>query len=673
MSKVKISFVMVFLFLFFPVASFASVSVPYKTETLSAEGRMIETQTAYVPVGLFGSGTEMISPEDIFVNEENQVYLADSGTQLITVFNENGRAVEQIGEGVLVQPTGVYADEEGKIFVADYGAEKVFRFSADGNLEEEFGRPESPLFGSRSPYKPQKVAVDRRGNMYVVGEGSTNGIIQMNREGGFLGYFGVNRTDTGVLSSIQDLLTTERQRERMFLRVPPAPTNVALDDQGLVYSVTAGTDFEVIRKLNIAGANMLDSDISSVRQLTDIAVGPINNMVVVSSGGRIYEYDSFGNLLFRFGGRDDGSNRMGLFTSPSAVDVDNYGRIFVTDSERGTVQLFERSTFTEMLHSGIALFAEGYYVESEHYWNEVQRLNSSFGLAHTAMGEAYFKQQEYVDALEEYRQGHNKTGYSNAFWELRNEWMQSNLGLVFTLILGVFFLRSAVIYADRKKKILDPLREEKSAFKKRKLVSDLLFLFRFLRHPIDSFYYIRESERGTILSATILYGILFGLYLFMILGTGFLFTDIRTEPVNIFSEFLTLFIPLALFITANYLVSTINDGEGRLRDIYIGTVYSLGPIFVGMIPITLISNILTLNEAFIYTFSMQIIIGWSLFILITMIRTVHDYSFFETVRNIAVTLFMMVIMVLVFFIIYILMDQVVSFVYSIIQEVILRV
>jgi uncharacterized membrane protein (GlpM family) len=155
--------------------------------------------------------------------------------------------------------------------------------------------------------------------------------------------------------------------------------------------------------------------------------------------------------------------------------------------------------------------------------------------------------------------------------------------------------------------------------------------------------------------------------------TGFIFRGSNADQINFAFELVTLFLPILLFIVSNYLVSTISDGEGRFRDIYIGTIYSIAPYLVFIIPVTLLSNALTLNEAFLYTFSMQVMIGWSLVILFIMVKEIHAYEFFETVRNILITIFCMIIIVLVCFIIYVLMDQVVDFVTAIIQEVILRV
>lgn len=672
MRKIFIAICSLWFIILLPIHSSASVSVPYKTETLTADGNVIETQTAYVPIGLFANGSNVMNPEDVYIDNRGHVYIADSGTQTVTEFDSEGSVLQVYGEELLQQPLGVYSDQHNHVYVADYGGQKVYKFDENGEVIQEYGRPDSPIFGKSAPYKPQKVSVDQRGNIYIIGEGATNGIIQLSQDGTFLGYYGANNLRPTISSFVQEIIMTRRQAASLFLREPPAPSNISVDEQGLVYTVTSGTTWEGIRKLNIAGGNMLPADITEETELNDIAVGHIGNIYTVSAEGIIYEYDSSGNLLFAFGGRANETNRLGLLMQPSSIEVDNVGRLYVTDREQGVIQVYEPTEFTSILHQALALFEQGFYVDSERYWDEILRLNSSFGLAHTAKGEALYKQQLYDESLQEYELANDKEGYSDAFWELRYRWMEDNLSTVFIILFLLLVTRMIVKFFDKRKNILQPARNIWRKVKKQKLMNELLFLTRFIKHPIDSLYYVKESQHVSILSATILYLVLVVEYLLTIYWTGFLFTNQVIEEVNLFVEIGVILLPLLLFVVINYLVSTITDGEGRFRDVYIGTVYSLAPFILFILPITLISNVLTFNESFVYYFSLQIVIVWSIILLLVMIKEVHDYTFWGTFRNVLVTLFGMFLTVLVFFVLYVLFDQVIEFVKTIIQEVMLR-
>ncbi|KIY23521.1 YIP1 family protein [Mesobacillus subterraneus] len=657
----------------FSLQSNAFASAPYITETLSPDGNLIETQTAFKPLGQFLQNAEIVAPEDIYADKKGRIYIADSGNKQVVVVNLDGTVKKLIGKNVLDLPTGVFVDEEGDIFVADYGKEKVFRFSNEGELKGDYGRPESPLFGKTSPYKPQKVGIDRRGNIYVIGEGSTNGIIQLSNKGEFLGYYGVNSTEVSFSSFVKNLLTSEQQKAGMFLKTPPAPDNIALDERGLIYSITEGTETEVIKKLNVAGKNILSADIMAANNLQDISIDTDGNIFVVTSAGLIAEYDSFGNLLFLFGGTDDGSNRLGLFKQPTGVAIDENGRLYVSDKERGMIQVFEATAFANKVHEGIGLFKEGLYVQSQKYWESVLELNSSFGLAHTAMGRAYYKQQDYEKSLEEFRFAEDVSGYSDAFWEVRHAWMQKYLGSFFGGLIAATVIYFLLKYMNGKTAFLEKPIDRIRSIRRIRLINELLFLFQFFKHPIDSFYYLKRKKYASVLSATIFYMVLFIEYLISKFQTGFIFTSLNVSETNLGAEATKLIVPILLFIIVNYLVSTINDGEGRFKDIYIGTIYSLAPYIVFILPIVLISNVLTLNESFIYDFAIRIVYAWCLMILTIMIKEIHNYTFSETVRNIFITLFGMAIMILVIFIVFVLFGQVYDFVYSIIKEAMLRV
>ena len=87
------------------------------------------------------------------------------------------------------------------------------------------------------------------------------------------------------------------------------------------------------------------------------------------------------------------------------------------------------------------------------------------------------------------------------------------------------------------------------------------------------------------------------------------------------------------------------------------------------VPITLLSHVLTLSEAFVYQFLFQIAVGWSLLLQFIMIKEIHDYEIRDVVKNIILTVFAGVVLVLVIFVLYLLLGQVVEFIHGIILEV----
>lgn len=409
--KIK-SVVLMSMILLLLLPSVALANAPYVTFTFSHSGEPIWTQSAYLPAGVIdgyniieidsetgeAKNVPLSRPEDIFIDSNDDVYVADTGNSRIVVFDTWGNYIRSFGEDVLSKPTGVFVDDQGTVYVADYNEEKVFLFAQDGSLLEAFGKPKSHLFGKNNPFKPLKVIADKRKNIFVVGEGTVHGLIQISQKGEFLGYFGGNTSGFSLKRLLQRTFFTQAQLDKLMKQLPPSATNVALDAEGLVYTATVGTRNNAIKRLNVAGKNLL-SDMWSYSEVADITIDKLGNIYAVDAfRGRIIEYDRDGNILFIFGGTDVGNQRLGLFKTPSGIAVSSDGRIFVSDRQRSNLQILKPTEFTMVVHEAISYYMDGKYAQSEGPWLDVLRLNSMFDLAHSGLGMASIKQGDYEQA-----------------------------------------------------------------------------------------------------------------------------------------------------------------------------------------------------------------------------------------------------------------------------------
>lgn len=643
----------------------------YRTYSQSPKGDLVETQTAYEAYDILYSN-QMTSPEDIVIREST-IYVVDSQERHVLVMDINGEVLNSFGEDVLSGPSGIALDSQDNIYVADSTAGRVFKFSNSGELLEEYARPEEPLFGSGSPFNPRKITVDIRGNMYIVGEGATAGIIQLNPDGEFLGYYGANEAPTNFLQVIRDNLLSEIQQTRVFRNVPPAPTNIDIDDRGIVYTVTNTAQSEVIKKLNVAGANMLSEDTFQPQGSIDVASGLYNNFYVLTNQGQIVEYSSHGNILFRFGMRDSGSQRLGVYNSPSAIGVDEFGTLYVVDSEAQLIHKLRTTEFADEIHSGLILYEDGRYNESEDYWQNVINMNPSFGMARFALGESYFQRQEYSEALNAFRTAEAVPAYSNAFWEIRNDWFQNNLGIVLAILILLLVMLKIINTLVRKKYKKTPWLMFRERSRKLKTLRELGYVFRMFRHPFDTLYEIQNMNKSSMTSASILYSILLAQFILFNYFTGFIFNYRLMETYNIIMLIILFVLGFSLLISMNFMISTITEGEGSFKDVYMGVAYAFAPFLVGIIPVIVLSNILTLNEAFLFHFPIQVMLVYTFAHLVIMIKEMHDFNGWKIVQNILLTLFAALVTIIVVYIMYILFLNLYDFVYSLIMEVLTRV
>ena len=667
MKKISLLFTVILILALTPIK--ASAESPYTTWAMGPGGSLTMTQDAYNPVAEVD--LPISAAQDMVILPDGSLYIADTGKGRI-IRLENFEITATYGEDVLQSPTGLFVDEDGTIYVTDAKLNKVFIFDASGALLKEIGRPVEPLFGKNRNFLPRKIAVDARKNLYVISEGSVDGIVQLNTNGNFIGYFGANSATMSFKMVMQRLFLTQEQLDQFVKNEAASPSNIAIDKQSMVYTITAGTSRSIsIRKFTISGKNIFPETFGSTT-FRDIDVSDNGLVLAVDANGQIYEYDQNGTMLFVFGAQDNGDQRLGTLRNPTSI-VRYREYIYVLDSDKNAIVTYQTTAFARQLHTGVNLYMNGFYQEAKPYFEEVQKANGSFIMPYQAIADAYYKERNYNEAMTSYRYAEDRKGYSQAFWELRNQVLQSSLSPAFLWMGGLWLASVVVGRLNRRHRWLDPVFTWLRGLTRFKLIDDFVFMFRFISKPADSFYYIKTKERGSLLFAGLIYLWVVAARLLSLYLTGYVFNpyqDVALIPVG--NEIVITLLLIVLWNAANYLISTISDGEGRVRDVLIGTAYSLFPYALFVLPIALLSNVLSFNEEFLYTFSMDIIWFWTGLMLFIMVKEIHNYSFWETVRNVLITIFTMALFVLTGYILYVLFNQLFEFVSAIFQEVRLR-
>lgn len=650
-----------------------SAETPYKTYTIDGYGYVLETQSAYNPLAAITKvgETAFVSPMDMAIGKEGNLYIADAGAHVILICSRDGEQVGSIGEGILQTPTGVYVTEDGTVYVADKDAKKVFVFDAQGNVTAEYGKPDSPIYGNSMDFKPTKVVANKTGTMYIICEGNMNGIVQLSPvEGGsFLGYFGTNYTSLSPFQMIQRVILTDAQRAQMLSNIPSTPTNLHIDDTGLIYTVTQGDKETSLKKLNIAGKNLLDSDPYYADLPAAVTTGNYNNILVADSDGYIYEYNEDGELLFMFGGRDDGRQRVGLCNKVEAIAVDEDDRIYLLDSDKKQIHIFEPTEFTNLLHESLYLFSKGQYTQSKEPLSKVLQMNSMFDYANQAMGHAYLQEENYEQALKYFRLAKSFEGYSDAFWEVRNIWIRNYLVAAVLAIAAVIVLIRGGKSLYRKKYANHPTTQTGEHI----LLGQLRYSLYFMRHPMDGCYGVKKEGKNSWWCANILLGTFILISILEKYCSGFLVKTVREGRYDLITDIgkvLVIFIGLT---ACNYLVVTIHEGEGFFKDLYCAYAYCLTPYIVIKPFVILLSNVLTYNEVFLISFANIIVWTWVVILILLTLKEINNFTVGQTAKALAITAFTVLILTLLVCIIYVLFSQVIDFVITVVREVVYRI
>ena len=656
-----------------PVSAIEGTSYTY---TISADqSKYIPTLDAYLPAGVYLSGIGLSSPEDMFMLDR-QLYIADTGNRRIVVYALDTGEIATFGEEVLQKPTGIAVDRNGYIYVADYGAEQVVVFTPEQQLSHTLTRPTQIYYGT-SPYKPQKVGLDSYGNLFVISEGTYEGVIQFDKNGNFNGFFGANKTKgLSPVEWFQKIFYTEEQKSRMTFRTPPNIVSLDVAPSDMVFTVTQNDWRNAVKKLNMAGVNVYhENSIMGLDDYVDVAVLPSGGFYVVSVRGVIDEFDEQGGFLLQFGGEAKKTDRNGLTAVVSAIETDDAGNIYILDKERGLVQVWYPTEYATLLHAAEADFKKGDYQESLAKWDEILRMNPSAYMSNAGYAKTLFQLGYYEEASHYFTEVRNAAGYSDCFWEMRSAWLRANMG---DILVGLFIFVVLCYVLSLLEKKFGWKGEVADWFEKQvqkhplmgNLTKDVCF---FLGHPIDGVYYLKKGSKGSVMAASILYGLALLVYMVcrgltsFVFGGGFSYYN---DPVAIL---LIAVVPFALFLLGSYLISSIHDGEGSFRAVYVTFAYSLSMFILCWPILTLISHAFTLTELFIYQLLRFLILGYSGILFFISIKEAHVYGLKKTTSNILLTVFFMIVTILAAIILFILWRELISFVSEVIEEVRYRV
>lgn len=675
----------------------ASADVPYRTFTEDSYERTIMTQSAYSPVGVLAQEIPVVNekgeteysslqrPQDLFIADNDDIYIADTDNNRIVHLNEDGEFIRLItvSESPLKQPQGVFVVKNGDIFIADTGNKRVVHLDRNGKLLKEIGRPDSRFINDSFVYEPTNMVVDQRGFIYVVSKGSYNGIIQFTPEGKFDQFFGTNKTEVTLMDIIRRQFYSKEQLSRQVRLLPVTIRNIDIDEQGFIYTVS-GSKTEQVKKLNIRGENIWkeksfnenmfsiatsDSKELVENQLTDVSLDQNENVTIIDKSQNIVsQYDANGTLLFYWSGRSAlGNSLVGLTLAPVAVETNSNKRLYILDEALNLIQVYEPTEFGAMVHEAYKLMQDGKYLEGEQYWNKVLKLNGHFSPAYKGIADAAFSRGEYERARDLFKLAGDGTGYSDSFWQIRLQWFQKNFSTLanYAIIVGLLLW----VLIKLKQKLNFRIMPKWSKLHKQTWFKQAKHVFYILKHPIDGFGDLRYLNKGGYISASVI----LILTVIMLLVKSF-YTSFTYNPVPVYAKgstyILTVFLAVWFsWVICNYLVGSIKQGEARFKDVFVGSCYSLFPVVLLGIPLALLSNVFTQSEASIYSAIEIGMILWSGLLFFWNIQALQNYGVGETVLNITLTAITMTIMWVLLFILIGLTSEFGNFIYTIYQEV----
>ncbi len=645
--------------------------------------KAILSPAAYRPVFLADAasmGTSLSEPADLFVFGD-EVYIADraGGKVIITdtefqVKKEIAGFTWQGAAETLLNPEGVYATAD-KIYIADTGNRRIVVLNREGVCLSVITAPQSELLSENLVFEPLKIAVDGHGRIYAVVKGVYEGIMELYEDGSFAGFVGSIPVSPDPLMLFWKTIMTKEARSKLANFVPVEYTNLTVDSAGFIYATSlADENLNSIRRLNSAGSDILirsslgnipvngavtDGETALASDFADVAAdGDKMFFALDRKYGRVFTYDTFGNLLFVFGGTYTGQT--GTFQKASAIALCG-DRVLVSDLDAGTITVFEQTEYAAAILRGTALYNEDRYEESIAAWESVLTLNPYYRQAYDKIGMALYQMKQYREAMTYFEKAGDQEQYSKAFSRAREETLSENFPWIIAGIVLVLILLTMVTRFVRR-------WLKKHPVKKGGIADSLGYVFHVLRHPVDGFWDLKNEKRGRVWVSTLLILLTVAAFAMERGLTGFALAAQPFSQLDWSHELKLVLIPLVLFLVANMSVTSLMDGKGSFRQLYTAVGYVLTPLVLVKIPVTLISGFLTADEAIYVNLLSALAIIYAGLLLLAALSGTHEYSGGKTVGVALLTGVVMVIICFICVLFFFLLSEIAGFLYTIVEE-----
>ena len=688
----------------------ASAITPYSTYTYSIDGFALISPDAYVPDRIIdqsnftydGKPVSLDGAKDLFVDADKNIYVVLSTANKVVVADEffNVKFIIQnfvnhhgVPDG-LAAPSGVFATKD-KIYVADTENKRIVMFNKDGSFYKVIDEPDADVFPANSIYKPEAVAVDEYGRIYVVSTTTYMGVIAINEDGVFQGFVGAQQVTISAMEIFWRRFQTDEQRSQSQAYISTEFNNIAINDKGFIYTTTSSINensqqsaiddksskYAPVKLLNTKGndimrrngffgpggevavSNLSTSAITGPSRIIDVAVGPEGTWSIIDEKrSKIYTYDYDGNLLFIFG--DTGTQLGNISSIESIAYLGN--DILILDKGAANITKYRRTEYGDLLIEAIRNTNERNYDQTITYWKSILQRNNNFDSAYIGIGRSLYRSADYEEALEYYKAAYDTTNYSEAFKEIRKEWMSKffiliPVGAILVAILIVLFFK----YAGKVNKAT-ALKVGRKTFKE-----EILYTFHLIFHPFDGFWDLKHEKRGSVRGAFFWIIIAILTFFYQEIGTGYIFNP-RDDYSTIFTQILGVLVPLILWTVANWCLTTLFEGEGSFKDVFVATSYALAPLPLLIIPSVLYSNIALESEGMVVSLLATFAFIWCGILIFFASQVTHDYSFSKNILTTLGTLLGMAVIMFIALLFSTLLSKVFGFITDIITEIAYR-
>ena len=206
----------------------------------------------------------------------------------------------------------------------------------------------------------------------------------------------------------------------------------------------------------------------------------------------------------------------------------------------------------------------------------------------------------------------------------------------------------------------------------RRYLDSLKYAKYVMFHPFDGFWDLVHEKRGTLGAAHTFLAAFLITYVMKLMYTSFQFNGAPIQYINVYEQCGSLLFPFLVLCLSNWALSTLFDGKGRFQDIYMAMCYALVPYVIIQLPLILVSNMISFDEAAYYQVLGSASIIWCVFLVFVGLMQVHDYTPGKTLIFLFFTIFGALVILFLILVFFSLLSDAVGFFVSLYREVAFR-
>ncbi len=179
---------------------------------------------------------------------------------------------------------------------------------------------------------------------------------------------------------------------------------------------------------------------------------------------------------------------------------------------------------------------------------------------------------------------------------------------------------------------------------------------------------VKNRQRFRWYVPVILYALIVAVQLSSIFFVHYPLAAVHPEDANLLTECVKLMLPMLSLVVSCFLVTTISDGETKLREVLTGFGYAMAPYMVLTLLLCLLSHILSATDIGLFSTLQGLMWVWVAVLVLISISVMNTYTIKQTLKTVFISLFTCVFLWVVIFLIFILGQKLWSFVETVFQE-----